>query len=144
MSLVQIRLAHYYAGVFFAPTIIFFALSGVLQVFKLHETYRETPGAQGDWIAWMSQVHKEAALIPPKAAPAKAPPKPEGAPVAPRPEPSHPFKWFAALMGVSLIGASLAGLWIAYNYPKRRRSFWITLLAGLVMPLVLLQLGGAG
>jgi hypothetical protein len=144
MSLVQIRLAHFYAGVFFAPTIIFFAFSGVLQVFKLHESYRDTPGAQGDWIAWMSQVHKEAALIPPKAAPAKAPPKADAAPAAPRPERSRPFKWFAALMGITLIGASLAGLWIAYSFPKRRRSFFVALLSGLVIPLVLLQLGGAG
>ena len=136
MNVATIRLAHWYAGVFFAPTIIFFAFSGVMQVFKLHEAYRAVPGAQGDWIAWMSQVHKEAALIPPRAAPAKAPP--------PRAERSSPFKWFAALMGVSLIGASLAGLWIAFNYPKRRRSFFITLVSGLVLPIVLLQLGGAG
>ena len=136
MNMATIRLAHYYAGVFFAPTIIFFALSGVLQVFKLHETYRETPGAQGGPIAWMSQVHKESALIPPKvapAAPAKAAP--------PKPERSAPFRWFAALMGVSLIGASLAGLWIAYNYPKRRRSYFATLIAGIVVPILILQLG---
>jgi hypothetical protein len=136
-----IRLAHYYAGVFFAPTIIFFALSGVLQVFKLHEAYRETPGAKGDWIAWMSIVHRESALIPPKPAPAKAAPR-EGASPA-KPERSHPFKWFAALMGVSLIGASLAGLWIAFNYPRRRRSFFVTLIAGIVLPIMLLQLGAA-
>ena len=137
MDLATIRLAHYYAGVFFAPWFIFFAFTGVLQVFKLHESYRETPGAQGDWIAWMSQVHKEAALIPPKAAPAKSAP----AKAPPHEERSSPFKWFAALMGVSLIGIALAGLWIAFNYPKRRRSFSITLLAGIVVPMLLLRFG---
>ena len=50
MNLATVRLAHYYVGVFFAPWIIFFAFTGVLQVFKLHETYRQTPGAQGDWM----------------------------------------------------------------------------------------------
>ena len=44
-------------------------------------------------------------------------------------------------MGISLIGASLAGLWIAFNYPKRRRSFFGTLAAGLIIPIALLQLG---
>ena len=126
---------------FFAPTIIFFAFSGVMQVFKLHEAYRATPGAQGDWIAWMSQVHKEAALIPPRPAPAKAPQAENRPPSEPRKERSSAFKWFAALMGISLIGASLAGLWIAFNYPKRRRSFYASLLAGMVIPIVLLQLG---
>ena len=137
MNLATLRLVHYYAGVFFAPTIIFFALSGVFQVFKLHETYRETPGAQGGPIAWMSQVHKESALIPPRPAPAKAPPREGAAPA--HAERSSPFKWFAALMGISLIGASLAGLWIAFNYPKRRKSFFTALLAGFVIPIVLLQ-----
>ena len=136
MNIATIRLAHYYAGVFFAPTIIFFAFTGVLQVFKLHETYRETPGAQGGAIAWMSQVHREAALIPPKVAPAKAPPPPA--------ERSNPFKYFAAIMGISLLGASLAGLWIAFKYPSRRRSFSITLIAGVVVPMVLLRFGGVG
>ena len=144
MDLVQLRRIHYYAGVFFAPTIIFFAFTGVLQVFKLHESYRDVPGAQGDWIAWMSQVHRESALIPPKVAPPKAPPRESAAPPAPHPERSSRFKWFAALMGISLIGASLAGLWIAYNYPKRRRSFFAALLTGIVLPIVLLQLGGVG
>ena len=129
---------------FFAPTIIFFAFSGVMQVFKLHEAYRAIPGAQGDWIAWMSQVHKEAALIPPRAAPAQ-PPQAEGRPpTEPRKERSSAFKWFAALMGISLIGASLAGLYIAYGYPSRRKAFFATLAAGIVMPIILLQLGAAG
>jgi hypothetical protein len=110
-----------------------------MQVFKLHEAYRAIPGAQGDWIAWMSQVHKEAALIPPRPAPAKAP-QPEGRPpAAPREERSRPFKWFAALMGVTLMGASLAGLYIAYSYPSRRKAFFTTLLAGIVVPILLLQ-----
>ena len=139
MDLIKLRLIHWYAGVFFAPTIIFFALSGVFQVFKLHESYRETPGAQGGPIAWMSQVHKESALIPPKAAPAKGTSR-AATPPGER-ERSSAFKWFAALMGVSLIGASLAGLWIAFNYPKRRRAFYTTLLAGIVIPIVLLQFG---
>jgi len=35
--MLKVRLVHFYLGVFFAPLILFFALSGVLQVFKLHE-----------------------------------------------------------------------------------------------------------
>ena len=110
----------------------------MLQVFKLHESYRAVPGAQGDWIAWMSQVHKEAALIPPRPAPAAA--QAGGRPSAePHKERSSPFKWFAALMGVSLIGAAVAGLYIAFSYPSRRKAFFTTLMAGIVVPIVLLQ-----
>ena len=136
MDIATIRLAHYYTGVFFAPWLFFFAFTGVMQVFGLHESYRETPGAQGGAIAWMSQVHKEAALIPPKAAPAKAPPNDHA-------QRSNPFKYFVALMGICLMGIVLAGLWIAFKYPNRRRSFSVTLIAGIVVPMVLLRFGGA-
>jgi uncharacterized iron-regulated membrane protein len=37
-SLKAIRLTHHYTGVFFAPTILFFAITGSLQMFGLHET----------------------------------------------------------------------------------------------------------
>jgi hypothetical protein len=115
-----------------------------MQVFKLHESYRATPGAQGNWVAWMSQVHKEAALIPPRPAPAAPAPGKGARPAPPHEERSSAFKWFAALMGVSLIGAALAGLYIAYGYPSRRRAFFATLAAGIIVPIVLLQLAAAG
>ena len=47
-------------------------------------------------------------------------------------------------LGSTLIGAALAGLWIAYNYPKRRRSFFAALISGILLPIILLQLGGGG
>jgi hypothetical protein len=67
----KVRLVHFYLGAFFAPLILFFAFSGVLQVFKLHEAYRDVPGSRGDWIAWFGQFHKEQAWIPPRVAPAR-------------------------------------------------------------------------
>ena len=47
-------------------------------------------------------------------------------------------------MGISLMGIALAGLWIAFKYPNRRRAFSITLVAGIVVPMVLLRFGGVG
>jgi len=47
------RLVHRYSGIFFAPTILFFAITGGLRMFGLHETSRgssylppEKPGAR--------------------------------------------------------------------------------------------------
>jgi hypothetical protein len=56
--MLKLRLVHFYLGPFFAPLILFFALSGVLQVFKLHEAYRDVPGSRGDWIAWFGQFRR--------------------------------------------------------------------------------------
>jgi len=132
-----VRLLHFYAGVFFAPMIIFFAFSGTLQVFKLHEAYREIPGSQGDWIAWFSQFHKEQAWIPPRVAPARAaqaaPPKPEE-----KPKRSSIMKWFVALMGISLVGSTCGGLYMAYNYPRRRKPAVLAFIAGIAIPLALM------
>ena len=69
------------------------AFTGTLQVFKLHESYREIPGDQGDWVAWFGQFHKEQAWKAPRVAPAKAAPKKEESVYG------KPMKWLVALMG---------------------------------------------
>jgi len=135
----KLRLVHFYLGVFFAPLVIFFAFTGVLQVFKLHESYRETPGSQGDWIAWFGQFHKEQAWIPPPVARAKA------APLAASKAPEErlvtkPMKWLVALMGTALVATTFLGLYIAFNYPARRRQCALALAAGIVIPLALMAL----
>src|ERR1700692_4635713 len=115
--------------------IIFFAFTVVLQIFKMHEAYRDTPGAPGDWIAWMAQVHKEQALIPPKPAPARKADAP-AAPAAPQePVRGTAMRWFTALMGPSLIAATLLGLYIAFNYPRRRAGVVVAFILGLVVPI---------
>ena len=48
-----IRSLHFYLGIFFAPTIIFFAFSGALQSFGLHEGE-----GHAKWIEEMGEVHK--------------------------------------------------------------------------------------
>lgn len=132
----NLRLVHFYLGVFFAPLILFFAFTGVLQVFKLHETYREIPNSQGNWIAWFGQFHKEQAWIAPRVAPAKAAPKKaheEGVY-------AKPMKWLVALMGVALMASTMLGLYMAFNYPSRRKPCLIVLSAGILIPLVLMAL----
>jgi hypothetical protein len=48
-----IRSLHFYLGIFFAPSIIFFAFSGALQAFGLHEGDNHAK-----WIESMGEVHK--------------------------------------------------------------------------------------
>ena len=134
-----VRLAHFYLGVFFAPLVIFFAFTGVLQVFKLHESYKEIPGSHGDWIAWLGQFHKEQAWTPPRVAPpAKAAP-PGGARPAHRESVwAQPMKWLVAAMGLALAATTLLGLYIAFNYPRRRKGFAIALAAGVLVPIALM------
>jgi hypothetical protein len=141
----RIRALHFYLGVFFAPLVIFYAFTGSLQVFKLHEAYRATPGAPGDWIAWFGNFHKEQAWIAPRPAPAKAAPSPSPSPAgegkAARQERSpwaQPMKWLVAAMGMALAATACLGLYMAFSYPSRRRNCTITLACGIVIPLVLM------
>ena len=143
----NVRLIHFYLGVFFAPLVLFFAFTGVLQVFKLHETCRETSTCLSDWVAWFGQFHKEQGWIAPR-----NPPKKAAAPAVARaeepkkeePKKAEPttgplvMKWFIALMGVTLMATTLLGLYIAFNYPRRRKGFFIALGAGIVIPLALM------
>jgi hypothetical protein len=143
--MMKLRLAHFYLGVFFAPLIVFFAFTGVLQVFKLHEAYRQVPGAQGkdDWIAWFASFHKEQAWIAPKAERPNAE-RPGAAPPGAQPDSrgkdpvAQPMKWLVAAMGVALMLTTCIGLYIAFSYPKRRRGFFVALVTGIATPLALM------
>ena len=135
----SIRRLHAWLGVLFAPTIIFFALSGALQLFGLHETERgETPGL----VAKMGMVHThQTTQVPqrkpqPQAAPLHVEP---ARPAQPKPT-TLPIKIFFALMAISLIASSGLGLWIAFT-SKRDRTLHVALLvAGVVLPVLLLAL----
>ena len=51
-----IRQIHFYLGVFFAPSIIFFAFTGMLQTFSIHEQHQGKPGVP--WVTALAEVHK--------------------------------------------------------------------------------------
>lgn len=54
-----LRTLHLYLGMFFAPTIIFFAISGALQTLGLHEAEDATSVKPPRWIATIASLHKE-------------------------------------------------------------------------------------
>ena len=159
----SIRRVHAWLGVLFAPSIIFFALTGALQMFGLHESENgEPPGL----VSKMAMVHThQTSTIPQRAqrGPRPQPPvaaddgdekpeagveaerrpeggaRPGGAPTA-RPErpTTMPLKIFFTLMAISLIVSSVLGLWIAFT-SKRDRALHVGLLvAGFILPVVLL------
>lgn len=47
------RQLHLYLGIFFAPSIMFFAFSGFLQTYSLHEGDNPTP-----WMVTLGEIHK--------------------------------------------------------------------------------------
>jgi hypothetical protein len=144
----QLRQLHHYVGVFLAPAILFFALSGAVQTFRL--------GEAGGWggpppapLVWMTSVHKDQSL--PHARPPKPAPKPDAAkPDAAKPDGDHdrakaprgpsplPLKIFVVVLALGLITSTLLGITIALNNRAMRRTSIIMLIAGTVLPALLL------
>ncbi len=140
------RKIHLWIGLLFAPTIIFFALSGALQVFGLHEAEGGQPAPA--WISKLAELHKDQSIAP---IPARKPParaeapaaSPEhAAPPAPKPAPrAQPHRsiplmiWFAAL-AVGLVASTGVGVYMAFAYKRDRVTVLGLLAAGIVLPIV--------
>jgi hypothetical protein len=146
----QLRRYHLYIGLFLAPAIIFFALSGALQTFRLQEEkgWGDTPP---EWIVWLASVHKDDRLPQPQAAaPAEEQADQPGAhaesakPAPPKVQaPKHnalPFKIFAVIMALGLVLSAALGIVIALTNRATRRIATIMLTAGVVVPILLLKI----
>jgi len=152
------RQFHRWTGLFISPSILFFALTGALQTFSLHETTKGSSYKPASWIVTLAQVHKHQTDVVPVKKP--APDKPAGdkakmdstttatvksaipppAPVPPpAPQKSHlPMKIFFLVVALGLFSSTLTGIFMAYRYGGSKIAVTLLLLAGIVVPLLLL------
>jgi hypothetical protein len=142
MSMVTIRQWHAYLGLFIAPSVLFFALTGALQIFGLHE-------AHGNYqplliVEKLSKVHKDQVFAAshhheaPPTADADAPPaaadddddKPALSTVC--------LKWFFLFVALALAVSTGFGLWMGLTQTRRKRRSWGLVVAGALVPVILL------
>lgn len=152
----RLRRLHQYLGLFFAPALLLFSLSGALQTYRWQEP-KGYGGSPPGWIVWLASVHKDQALPrPPKAggpeagppaAQAKAPPAAADAkgPAVKAPERKGPGRrqglmLFVGLFGLALFLSTLFGIAIGLANAATRRTNLLVLAAGVVVPLLLLLL----
>jgi hypothetical protein len=145
----QLRTVHSWIGMLIAPSVIFFAATGIVQIFSLHEAragYTPPP-----LIEKLGKVHKDQEFVLGRKKP--RPPGPKGAgPDAPHPPkageyqgPSLPtalLKWFFTFVALGLIASTVIGVWIGLQQRLRRRTSLILLSVGLVVPVMLAALTG--
>ncbi|MBY0282545.1 MAG: hypothetical protein K2W81_01125 [Sphingomonas sp.] len=131
----RLRQLHLYLGMMFAPAILFFAFSGILQTFDFHEAENKPP----QWLKVIAQIHKKQDLPKPrKPRPeAKRAPGGEAPPATPAHSP-YPLKVFTGLMSVGLMLSTLLGIWIALSMRASRRVSLMMLVAGTALPVALL------
>ena len=155
-----LRLIHLYTGVFIAPALLFFAFTGALQTFSLHETTRGSSYKPPGWAIMLGQIHKKQTPV----VPVRKPPPPDkqadkgtpekaqssttsqATPVeAPKPivetaSKSHnplPLKWFFLLVSIGLFVSTLSGLYMSYKYIRNRPLITVILLGGIILPVLL-------
>jgi hypothetical protein len=147
MTMATLRRWHFYVGMFIAPSVLFFALTGALQIFSLHEAHGAyTPPPL---IEKLSSVHKDQVF----AARHRRPPGPKPATAAkPAPAPAKPagdggdtmklstmlLKWFFLAVAIGLACSTGLGLWIGLTHPINRRTGWALVAAGAVIPILLI------
>lgn len=160
-SATRLKLArqwHLYLGTLFAPSIIFFAFTGSLQLFSLHESHPGDAYQAPVWIQELASIHKDQVLQKKhKLAPASAgeqrpipPPEAARKPAQPaasgqKDEPGTnkmtlALKWFFLAMAVGLISSTLLGIYMAFKFNRSRALVWGMLIAGTAIPLALIAM----
>ena len=137
-----IRQLHIYTSVFVAPSLLFFALTGAFQTFRVPDEPTAPVLLQK-----LARAHKDdvfALKPPPKAKKPEAPEKAAGAKPAEKPKAKNPaterVKWFFAAISVLVMTTTLFGLWMALAYSRRKLPIWILLIAGIAAPIILLAM----
>jgi len=121
--MMTVRQVHTYIGAFIAPSVLFFAFTGSLQLFSLHEAHGAyTPPAI---IQALGRVHKDQVL--------KESPEPasEGAD-------AHDDHDHHAAAAIGLITSTLLGLWLAFTFGRRKAVVLALFVAGAALPVLLL------
>jgi hypothetical protein len=155
-TLKAIRQIHNFVGLFFAPTILFFAITGGLQMFGLHETSRGSSYVPPALLVHLSQLHKKGTLyLPQRRAPqptvakidgnkadAPKPDAPKAPPVPSAPEPPNPLpvKIFFAATALALVTSTCTGIVMGWKYARRKSSVLLIFAAGTALPIILLFL----
>ena len=142
-ALKVIRLVHLYLGVFIAPAILFFAFTGALQTFSLHDAAKDGSYKPANWIAALAQLHKkQTAELPPRKDPSvkncsmddpKTQKKHDSAPK----RNALTMKIFFLIVSLGLSLSTITGLYMSYIYCRNKLGMKVVLLAGVVIPVAL-------
>jgi len=146
LRLAAIRQWHTYIGVFIAPSVLFFAVTGCLQLFSLHEAHGNyTPPPL---IEKLSAVHKDQRFSaksdhdgPPAGAhhahDAEADAGHDAPPKTP-PIRTLALKCLFLAVGAGLIVSTCLGLYMALTTSRRKAVVWTLLILGAALPVLIL------
>jgi hypothetical protein len=143
-----IRTWHTYIGLLIAPSVLFFCLTGSLQLFGLHEPHDSYSPPM--LVEKLGMLHKDQVFAPSErherhseaAADGDHDEHPsqegeeEGAPGAAQ----VLLKSFFLLVAIGLASSTLLGLWMGVTHIRHKRIGWILLSLGVLLPVTLVLL----
>ncbi|GGG93727.1 PepSY domain-containing protein [Silvibacterium dinghuense] len=142
--LILFRKIHLYLGVFCAPALLFFAFTGALQTFSLHETTRGSDYRPPHWAQVLAQLHKKQTInVPQRKAPAgssNTEAKQTGLASTSEGMRTHhrlPMQIFFLVISVGLMLSTLTGLYMTWVYERNPVLLAALFLAGIAIPLML-------
>lgn len=113
-----LRRLHLLLGCFFTPILLFFVVTGGLQVFDLHQTHKDGSYRAPALVTLLSDIHihqrwQHAAA-------------------------SQTFRWFMAAAAIGFVLTSLLGIIMAFKLSKSKLTVWLCLIAGALVPILLI------
>ena len=113
-----LRKLHLLLGCFFTPILLFFAVTGGLQLFDFHQSRKDGSYTAPEWLRLLSNIHihqrwQQAAA-------------------------SNTFRWFAAAAAIGFLLTSLLGILMAFKLSKSKLTVWLCLIAGALVPILLI------
>ena len=138
-----VRQTHLYLGVFVGPALLFFAITGAIQTFSLHEITKGSNYRPPHILVVLAKIHKKQTPVVAPAPPVKDPapgfakPAPETL-GAPAPHNSLPLKIFFLLASISLAASTFSGLYMSYKYSRNKTVITTMLVLGTVIPVVMI------
>ena len=118
-----LRRAHLHLGVFFAPLLLFFVLTGWYQT--VTPDRRKGATDSDDWTSRLSRVHVEQ-YLPSKSAEGYS---------------TFLFKFLVVVMSIALSATVAIGVLLAFQVQKSRWQVWLSLMLGVIVPIVILWMG---
>jgi hypothetical protein len=142
-----LRQWHAYVGLFIAPSVLFFSLTGAIQIFSLHEAHGSYHPAV--LLEKLSAVHKDQVFEEPhdKSAPDHDAPHAAAGGGGDQPAEdedekqsasTRALKWFFLAVSLGLTASTLIGIWMGTTQIRRKGLAWSLLIVGALVPIGLL------
>jgi hypothetical protein len=142
-----LRQWHAYVGLFIAPSVLFFSLTGVIQIFNLHEAHgsyhpavllEKLSGVHRDQVFEEPHDHDAPGHDAPHAVAGGAADQPAADEDEKQSASTYALKWFFTVVSLGLTASTLIGIWMGTTQTRRKGLAWTLLIVGTVVPIGLL------